>query len=121
MNELDQNQENILGIINEVIEDKINIKRYMKVDQDQLAFLNKWIQDDKPWEKEGEEKVVLLSRMLIKLQGILMLMYPIIPDKVDELRGYLGLEKISSKQNTDDTIQIKIENTNIKVFQIIKP
>jgi methionyl-tRNA synthetase len=121
MNELDQNQDNILGIINEVIEDKINIKRYMKLVQEQLAFLNKWIQDDKPWEKEGEEKVVLLSRMLIKLQGILMLMYPIIPDKVDELRGYLGLEKISSKQNTDDTIQIKIENTNIKVFQIIKP
>lgn len=117
MEESEENQDNISYII----EDKINIKRYMKLVQDKLAFLNKWISDDKPWEKEGEEKVVLLTNMLIKLHGILTLMYPIIPDKVNELRGYLGLENINKKTLFEYELNIKIENTNIKVFQIIKP
>lgn len=115
-----QNNTNIKELINEVIKEKIDIKKYVKIVLDKLGFINKWIQDDKPWEKVDNEKVELLTNMYIDLYQILLLIYPIIPNKIDELREYIGLEKINNKTIDNTDIFININKSSIKAFDIIK-
>lgn len=105
-------------IIYEVIKDN-NIKKYIRTINDRLNYLNKWIQDSMPWKKEEEERIMLLTDMLIELDIILILMFPIIPDKINELRGYLGLNNIDKNVLYNYDLQINIINNNIKVFKII--
>lgn len=108
------------NLYRETIEDNINIKKYMRNINDKLNYLNKWIQDSMPWKKDEDEKIILLTDMLIQLDLILILMFPIIPDKINELRGYLGLEQINKNVLNYYDLQIKILDNNIKVFNMIK-
>jgi methionyl-tRNA synthetase len=53
---------------------------------------NKELTDKKPWDKSMtlENKVIILGQIIIKLKEIMMLLYPIIPNKINNLRNYLG-------------------------------
>jgi methionyl-tRNA synthetase len=94
----------------------------MKILNNMISNLNKTIQDTAPWKKEGEDKFLLLTNLLLSLNSIMILMFPVIPDKINELRGYLGLGNIEN--DILDTIELHINtlafsNTNIKVFSKI--
>ena len=113
---------NLKLILEEVIQENINIKKYMKILNNMIMNLNKTIQDTAPWKKEGEMKYMLLTTLLLSLNNIMILMFPVIPDKINELRGYLGLGNIGN--NILDTTGLQIDtsafsNTNIKVFSKI--
>ena len=100
-------------LIDNIISNNFNIRKYIEYINEKLSYSNKKITDDKPWEKELGEKVIILTDLLIELDNIMILLYPVIPDKIYELRNYLGLENIHSK------LEIKITETNIKAFKII--
>jgi len=89
-----------------------------------IANLNKTIQETTPWKKEGNMKYTLLTTLLLSLNNIMILMFPVIPDKINELRGYLGLENINNMILNIYELQINTfpENKNnhmIKVFNKI--
>jgi len=97
-----------------------NIRKYIDFVNDKLALSNKKISDDKPWEKDTYDKINILIDIFIQLNEIMILLYPIIPDKINELRGYLGLSIIDNTILVSETQQINIQNSNIKAFVIIK-
>jgi methionyl-tRNA synthetase len=55
---------------------------------------NKYLNDKKPWKlslkDELNEKLEVYSNILFDLDSLFILLYPIIPDKINELKEYLG-------------------------------
>ncbi len=80
-------------------------------------YCNKELTDKKPWDKsvDHNDKVILLSKLLIKLTCIMKLLYPIIPNKIVQLYKYLGYDL--NLDNYDVTLNIT-EN-KIKAFDPI--
>lgn len=115
------NYNNLKLILEEVLHENINIKKYMKILNSMIMNLNKTIQDTSPWKKEGKDKFLLLTNLLLSLNDIMILMFPVIPNKINELRGYLGLGNIGNDILDTTELQINIckNNTNIKVFSKI--
>ena len=56
------------------------------------GYANKELTDKKPWDKsfDPETKIILLCNLLVILNQIMILLYPIIPNKINELKSYLG-------------------------------
>ena len=106
-------------VINNIISNNFNIRKYIEYINEKLSYSNKRITDDKPWEKEVGEKVIILTDLLIELDYILILLYPVIPDKINELRKYLGLENVNNNSLQNDKLEIKITEGNIKAFKIL--
>ena len=114
-NNFEKNKE----IINNIISNNFNIKKYIEYINEKLSHCNKKITDDKPWEKEVIEKVIILTDLLIELDNIMILLYPVIPDKINELRKYLGLENVNNNILQNDKLTIKITEKNIKAFMAL--
>lgn len=59
------------------------------------SFVNKELTDKKPWEKtfNPDMKVELLAELFIQLSHVMTLLYPIIPNKITELRTILGYKE----------------------------
>lgn len=53
--------------------------------------LNGAIDEQKPWEKEGEEKVTLLSEFAESLRHIALMLLPFIPSTAQEISSQLGV------------------------------
>jgi methionyl-tRNA synthetase len=117
--DIKNNYNNLKSILEEVIQENINIKKYMKILNNMIMNLNKTIQDTAPWKKEGEMKYMLLTTLLLSLNSIMILMFPVIPDKINELRNYLGLENINNNSLQNAKLEIKITEGNIKAFKIL--
>jgi methionyl-tRNA synthetase len=113
------NYEKSKEIINNIISNNFNIRKYIEYINEKLSYSNKRITDDKPWEKEVDEKVIILTDLLIELDNIMILLYPVIPDKINELRNYLGLENINNNSLQNAKLEIKITEVNIKAFKIL--
>jgi len=97
-----------------------NVGEYFDNVNCKIKYLNKLITDTKPWEKSLEEKVTILTELIIGLDTAMILLYPIIPDKIDELRNLFGLIPISNIMFENYSLSIKVENKQIKVFTMIK-
>jgi methionyl-tRNA synthetase len=106
-------------LINNIISNNFNIRKYIEYINEKLSYSNKRITDDKPWEKEVGEKVIIITDLLIELDNIMILLYPVIPDKINELRNYLGLENINYNSLQNANLEIKITEGNIKAFKIL--
>jgi len=113
------NYEKSKEIINNIISNNFNIRKYIEYINEKLSYSNKRITDDKPWEKEIGEKVIILTDLLIELDNTMILLYPVIPDKINELRNYLGLENINNNSLQNAKLEIKITEVNIKAFKIL--
>ena len=121
-NEINQNLDNIEinsdeinNIINTTINNKFDIKYYMNTIKNKLHEINKNLTSEEPWKKPINEKINILTKYVININEIMILLYPVIPDKINELRNYLGLSNIKTNK-----IKINIENNNIKAFVIKK-
>lgn len=106
-------------VINNIISNNFNIRKYIEYINEKLSYSNKRITDDKPWEKEVGEKVIILTDLLIELDNIMIFLYPVIPDKINELRNYLGLENVNYNSLQNAKLEIKITEGNIKAFKIL--
>ena len=73
---------------------------------------NKELTDTKPWDKSVGmiEKINIIISQLVYLDNIMILLYPIIPNKITELRGYLGW---------NNSIELNITIDKVKAFNII--
>ncbi len=126
-NEINQKLDNIeikydeiKNIINTTINNKFDIKYYINTTKNKLHEINKNLTSDEPWKKPLDEKINILSKYIINIDEIMILLYPVIPDKINELRNYLGLNNIESNILENNKIKINIENNNIKAFIIKK-
>ena len=97
-----------------------NVNEYFDDTGNKIKYLNKMITETKPWEKSLDEKVNILSELVIGLDSTMILLYPIIPDKINELRNLFGLTPISSTIFTNYDLNIKVIDKQIKVFNMIK-
>jgi len=113
------NYEKDKELINNIISNNFNIRKYIEYINEKLSYSNKRITDDKPWERVLNEKVIILTDLLIELDNIMILLYPVIPDKINELRNYLGLENINYNSLQNAKLEIKITEGNIKAFKIL--
>ena len=86
-----------------------------------ITQANKTLTDKKPWAIDSiEDQVEILGAIMLDYNIVMCLMYPIIPDKVLELAGYLGWGDKLLLQSNDISIQI-IDSTNkIIAFESIK-
>jgi methionyl-tRNA synthetase len=86
--------------------------------KDELLLLchiaNKELTDFKPWNKliSLENKIQLLINQIVYLNFIMILLSPIIPNKIKELIGYLGWDDF-------DTLKLNILVDKIKAFNLI--
>lgn len=84
-----------------------------------IAKSNKDLTDLQPWKLDLEEKVTVLTNLMINLKIIFVLFYPIIPNKIEELSKWIGWEnKIDF--GTDIEFEIKDKEKKFIAFQIIK-
>ena len=102
------------------VKDTFDVGEYFSDVNCKIKYLNKLITDTKPWEKSLDEKVNILTELLIGLDSVMILLYPTIPDKIDELRNLFGLTPISNAIFTNYNLNIKVEDKQIKVFTMIK-
>jgi len=79
----------------------------------QLA--NKELTDSKPWDKSvsPENKIRLLIDQIIYLDFIMILLKPIIPNKIKELKNFLGWNDL------DNSLKLNICVDKIKAFNLI--
>ncbi len=75
---------------------------------------NKELTDNKPWDKSvsQEDKIHLMVKQMFYLDFIMILLYPIIPNKIQELKGYLGWDK----PGNDIILELDIKVEKIKAF-----
>lgn len=76
----------------ESITNSYDLVHYKGLIASKCAHANKELTDKKPWEKsvQVETKVELIAKLLVELKQIMLLHYPIIPEKITQLAGYLG-------------------------------
>ncbi len=80
---------------------------------------NKDLTDLQPWKLELNDKVAVLTNLMINLKIIFVMMYPIIPNKIEEFSQWIGWEnKIDF--GTDIEFKIKDKDKKFIAFQIIK-
>jgi methionyl-tRNA synthetase len=102
------------------VKDTFDMSEYFNDINLKIKFLNKLISDTKPWEKNDDEKVNILTELIIGLDASMLLLYPIIPEKISQLRNLFGLCSISNKIFTNYNLHIDVEDKQIKVFTPIK-
>jgi methionyl-tRNA synthetase len=56
-----------------------------------INAINRWITEDKPWEKEGEEKRNLLLKYLELIRQLALAFYPFIPQTSEKIAAALGV------------------------------
>lgn len=84
-----------------------------------IAKSNKDLTDLQPWKLELDEKITVLANLMINLKIIFVLLYPIIPNKIDEFSQWIGWEyKINF--GYDFEFKIKDKEKKFIAFQIIK-
>ena len=93
-----------------------NLVQYKELITSKCAQANKELTVKKPWEKSVDTniKIELIAQLLVELKCIMLLHYPIIPEKITQLAGYLGWE-INTKPNF--TLSICLDK--IKAFVAI--
>ncbi len=107
-----------LVCINKFISD-LDILDYINSINLLIAKSNKDLTDLQPWKLGLEEKVVVLTNLMINLKIIFVMLYPIIPNKIDEFNSWIGWEdKIDLE--TDLEFEIKDKDKKFIAFQIIK-
>jgi methionyl-tRNA synthetase len=85
-----------------------------------LKNSNQILTQRKPWTINGPERFDIMFNSLIELYLVHILLYPIIPDKINELCGYIGWETINKNSIDNTNLKINISlNEKIKAFQII--
>ena len=65
---------------------------------------NKYIDDTKPWEKEGEEKVQILSQLAEALRHLALALLPFIPETAKNISLQLGVEYAENMLDRDFVI-----------------
>lgn len=109
------NHENFLDELREITCSYAHA-RYKGLIMTKCAYSNKELTNKKPWEKSVglETKIQIIGTLLVELKQIMLLFYPIIPNKINELAEYLGWTVDSS---TDFNITIHVDK--IKAFVAI--
>lgn len=121
INEYFINKDNLIRksidqFINELepITKSYNIYKYKSLIQTLCTNTNKELTDKKPWDKTTnlENKIQIIGSLLVEMNKIMILLNPIIPNKINQLRNWLGWENIYN-------CQLNITVDKIKAFEIL--
>jgi methionyl-tRNA synthetase len=120
---LNNNKESITSIQNKFLDElkeiieTYSLFKYKGLILSKCSYANKELTDKKPWEKTVElnNKVQIIGDLFVELNQLMILLYPIIPDKITELRGLIGW---SSDNFTN--CELIIKEDKIKAFVAIK-
>ena len=106
---LDQSIDELLVKSNEIINEfKIHI--YIKHVWDHIGKVNKYFNDNKPWELEKNDKDKFLNVLAItteQIKNIAIFIYPIMPQKSEKILNIIGIKKsqISFKEINNINIE----------------
>ena len=106
---LDQSIDELLVKSNEIINEfKIHI--YIKHVWDHIGKVNKYFNDNKPWELEKSDKDKFLNVLAItteQIKNIAIFIYPIMPQKSEKILNIIGIKKsqISFKEINNINIE----------------
>jgi methionyl-tRNA synthetase len=91
-----------------------NHQKYKEEFQNLCQIANKELTLNKPWDKSvgQKHKIIILINQLIYLNFIMELLSPIMPTKIDTLRGFFGW-------SLDNSIKLSIQVDKIKAFNSI--
>jgi methionyl-tRNA synthetase len=94
-----------------------SIYKYKTLIQSLCAHANKELTDKKPWTYKSIEKatikIQIIGDLIIELIKIMNLLYPIIPNKIIQMKKWLGLN------NNSDIVKLHVIDEKIKAFDII--
>jgi len=98
----------------EPITKSYSIYKYKSLIQTLCTNTNKELTDKKPWDKTTnlENKIQIIGSLLVEMNKIMILLNPIIPNKINQLRNWLGWENIYN-------CQLNITVDKIKAFEIL--
>lgn len=118
-NLIDIKQNECFEMIKQFVSWNDNFNIYNDYLNNLIDLLNKDLTEKKPWTLAMNEKVNILSEIIINYHLVMCLMYPIIPSKVIELSNYFGW---TNKLNiTTKEIYLDILDANkIIAFNYIK-
>jgi len=90
------------------------IYKYKSLIQTFCTNTNKELTDKKPWLStvDLENKVKIIGSLLVEMNKIMILLNPIIPNKINQLRNWLGWKDIYN-------YQLNISVDKIKAFEIL--
>jgi len=90
------------------------IYKYKSLIQTLCSFTNKELTDKQPWLSTVnlENKVKIIGSLLVEMNKIMILLNPIIPNKIDQLRKWLGWEDIYN-------YQLNITIDKVRAFEIL--
>ncbi len=113
-----KNNNYYLDILKKFVQDH-DISLYIDSVNLLISKLNKDLTDLQPWKLGLEEKVNILSNLLIYLKIIFVMLYPVIPNKIEEFSNWIGWEY---KLNFNSDFEFKIKDKEIKfvAFNVIK-
>jgi methionyl-tRNA synthetase len=96
--------------------EKYDLVQYKELITSKCAHANKELTVKKPWEKSVETniKIELIAQLLVELKCLMILHYPIIPEKITQLAGYLGWAI-----NTKPNFNLSICPDKIRAFDAI--
>jgi len=90
------------------------IYKYKSLIQTLSTFTNKELTDKQPWLSTVnlENKVKIIGSLLVEMNKIMILLNPIIPSKIDQLRKWLGWEDIYN-------YQLNLTVDKVRAFEIL--
>ena len=90
------------------------IYKYKSLIQTLCTNTNKELTDKKPWDKtiNLENKIQIIGYLLVEMNKIMILLDPIIPNKINQLRNWLGWKNIYN-------YHLNITVDKIKAFEIL--
>jgi methionyl-tRNA synthetase len=115
-----QSESNYLIKINKFLSD-LDLIDYIESINWLISKSNKDLTDLQPWKLELNDKVNVLTNLIINLKIIFVMLYPIIPNKIIEFSEWIGWkEKLNFSLNSDIELKIKDKEKKFIAFQIIK-
>ncbi len=115
-----QSESNYLTKINKFLSD-LDLQDYVESINWLISKSNKDLTDLQPWKLELNDKVNVLTNLIINLKIIFVMLYPIIPNKIIEFSEWIGWEeKLNFSLKSDIELKIKDKEKKFIAFQIIK-
>ncbi len=115
---INTNINNFLTELNQITS-SYSIYKYKSLIQSLCAHANKELTDKKPWTLKLEDqiqsklKIQIIGDLIVELTKIMDLLYPIIPNKIIQMKNWLGLN------NHANGIKLNITADKIKAFDAI--
>ena len=98
--------------------EKVEIVSAFDLILDYAHFANQYLDKKRPWIQERKTSEETIFNSLQIINSLRILLWPIIPSKMNELSEVLNLDRIEPKENKDFFVFEKIEPSRIKIKKL---